>query len=226
MTARIREQLQRFRHEALEEDAEGDSLDTGGSDQPLVDIVAGDDQLKSTIAKLGEVSEHTKIVAAVIDAVITALPIKRLSLAGVLEPAQEKVPAATLVLTEGPRLAGTVALDTPALPADPTSADYLRLCDSAAVWVQYEVARQLRGGAVDRDEADSYALVRAGLDLLRANRVPEAIDALTRAIAAQPNNWSAHVNLNTVLMRFAGSQGVAKRIKRVLVQMERTDESW
>jgi tetratricopeptide (TPR) repeat protein len=226
MTARIREKLQRFREEGLEEDDEGYYLDTGGSDQPLVDIVAGDDQLKSTIAKLGEVSEHTKIVAAVIDAAITALPIKRLALAGVLEPAQKRVPAATLVLTEGPRLAGTVGLDTPALPADPTSADYLQLCDAAAVWVQYEVARQLRGGAVDRDAANSYALVRAGLDLVRAERMTEAIEAFSRAIAADPDNWSAHVNLNTVLMRYMKSPDMARRIKRVLVRMQRNEEPW
>jgi tetratricopeptide (TPR) repeat protein len=226
MTARIRERLQRFREEGLEEDDEGYYLDTGGSDQPLVDIVAGDDQLKSTIAKLGEVSEHTKIVAAVIDAAITALPIKRLALAGVLEPAQKRVPAATLVLTEGPRLAGTVGLDTPALPADPVSADYLQLCDAAAVWVQYEVARQLRGGAVDRDAATSYALVRAGLDLVRADRIPEAIEAFSRAIAAQPDNWSAHVNLITVLMRFVDSPDMARRIKRVLVRMRRIEDPW
>jgi tetratricopeptide (TPR) repeat protein len=226
MTGRIRERLQRFREEALADAAEGYPLDRGTSDQPLADIVAGDGQLKSALKGLGDASDHTKVVTAIIDFAITALPVTRLAVSGVLEPGREKVPAATLMLTEGPRLAATVALDAPASRVDLTSGDYMRLCDAAAVWVQYEVARQLRGGEIERDDAESYALVRVGLDFLATGEYDLAITAFDQAIAIQPTNWSAHVNLFATLTRHTRTPGVDGRIEAVMAKMEQAGATW
>ncbi len=92
-SAALRERLQHFRSEALDSQESTYGLDFGTGDEMLADIVSGDGQLGSAVAKLGEASDHTKLIAAVIGGLIAILPIRRLALSGVLGPAAEEVQA-------------------------------------------------------------------------------------------------------------------------------------
>lgn len=228
MVGRIREQLQRFRDEANEvERGVGYKLDVGSSEQVLADDVARDGHLRSAINKLGEASDQTALIAAVLNVLFAALPIKRLSVAGVIEPAQGTVPSATLTLNSGSRLAGSVVLEDTSCPAEPKAGDYMRLCDSAAVWVQYQVARELRHGRSDPHEAESYAYMQSGLELLKADRTYEAIAAFDAAIELQPDNWAAHTSLAAAYLRVQHDRrALLLRIRLVRQRMRQQLPAW
>jgi tetratricopeptide (TPR) repeat protein len=225
MSGRIRERLQRFREEALDEETHGDHLDRSGSNQPLFDTVSDNGALQQSLEKLSEASEQTKVIGALTAAVVTALPIPRYKLTGVIEPSRANVPMATVALERNGRLLGTIAVDLPALPEKPPGGEYLRLCDASAVWVQYHVAGNLSGDEPDPRRAESYAWVRAGLDLFHAGKDERALAAFDAAIEQQPANWAAHVNRIAVL-RNLQHPGIEDEIQDALTAMEQQATPW
>ena len=186
----------------------------------MIDIVGDDNSLKTAVGKLGDVTEHTQIVAAILGLLYAMLPIKRLSLTGVIEPATDNVPASTFALQSGARLAASTTVRTAAVPSSRAvaSGDYMALCSAAAVWAQYEIAREL-GSKLDPEDADSYRLVREGLQAMDADDLPRAASLFDAAIAVQPRNWTAHANSFAVLHALSPDIAFAPRIKGVMDDM-------
>jgi tetratricopeptide (TPR) repeat protein len=127
--------------------------------------------------------------------------------------------AATLSLEEDGRMAAAVHLTGPPLAADPSAADYLELVDPAAVWLQYEVARALKDRPKHRPQAtahaaESFALLRKGLDLHLAHDDQEARKAYEKAVALDPRNWAARVNLAMLEARVLNRYAVAVAMLR------------
>jgi len=174
--------------------------------------VSGDGGLESSLDKLGQVGGHSKVVAALIGFVVSILPIKRMSVAGVIEPASGPSASATLSIQTGQQLSGAVTIPGPTLGHDPVAGDYLALAGPAAVWVQYEVARALADSDLPLERAESYALVREGLDNYDAGDAPAAVEAFTHAIALDSKNWAARVNLAITLARLANNFDTAEEI--------------
>lgn len=204
MTARIRERLQSFRREATSEDDFDYDLDFDSGNQEVADIVSGDDQLSAALSKLGASSSQLGLITGVINLCLIVLPIKRLKLSGVLEPNVGTLAATTLMLQSGARLADSATLAGPELGKAPNADDYLRLCDSAAVWVQYAVASQT-SDRVKADDAESYALVREGLALYRSGELDEGMRRYEKAFGLDPRNWAARANLAIAKMRRFGA---------------------
>jgi tetratricopeptide (TPR) repeat protein len=229
-TAGIRSTLQRFRSEALDEERVGYLLDFGTGREELADVVSSDSQLSSALEKLGEASDHTKLVAAAIGFVTAVLPISRLAFSGVLGPSslggqagQAHGAMARLFLERSSKLTAAVALGG-RVQTTPEGGDYMALSNAAAVWVQYEVARELSGSDVEfrNGQAESYALVREGLDLHYAGQDHEAEEAFERALQIDRKNWAAHVNLAITKVRHAGSYRQAiQTLERALDEMRR-----
>jgi tetratricopeptide (TPR) repeat protein len=214
LSTRISERLQRFREEAVDVDKYGYRLDFGGSDQRFVDVVSSDGSLESSLSKLADASEHTKLVAALLNFIAQVLPVSRLALAGVVDPPVAQAPAATLTLTNGSKMVGATTLTAPATAETPTASDYLVLCDAAAVWVSYQVARDIGGGEekLGPGAATSYALVRKGLELQSAGQLEAAIAAYEQAVAEDAVNWSARVNLAIARARFKDDLSAAEAV--------------
>jgi tetratricopeptide (TPR) repeat protein len=214
MAARIRERLGRFRDEALHEDPSADELDFGTAGEEFADLVSGDSGLRNALDKARDLSAQTKVVAALLDVLYALLPIRRLSVTGVLDPPDRNGASLTLALQSGGRLETAASIAGPALSADPTATDYLRLADPAAVWIQFEVARVLTRGVVSPNAAESYALVREGLDRHLGGDLDEARLAYEQALDLDPRNWAAAVNLTVALGRagrYAAAVGVARQ---------------
>jgi tetratricopeptide (TPR) repeat protein len=194
--ARIRERLTRMREEATR--TQVPALDFGTPREDFADLVAGDNGLKSAVEKASEATgEHGKAVAAVLNLLYTLLPIRRLTIAGVVEPAVGPRASATLNLQNDGRLAAAASLVGPVskTPHALEASDYLKLAGPAAVWVQYEVARTIRGSRdLGPDAAESYALVREGLDRQLEGNYPEALGLYDHALELDPTNWAAWVN--------------------------------
>jgi hypothetical protein len=134
-----------------------------------------------------------------------ALPIRQLAVTGVLDPPAPGGVITTLSLENSGRLEAAASLRGPPLNRDPTAGDYLRLAQPSAVWVQYEVARVLSHGQVAPDAAESYALVREGLDRQLAGQDRAARQAYQQALALYSRNWAAYVNLAVLEARLAGN---------------------
>lgn len=203
IAAGIKERLWRMRDEAVSRTAPGYDLDFGTPRDEFADLVSDNGGLKSALENASEVSEQTKVVAAVINLVYWALPIKRFSLSGCLEPSNEAgEPGATLLLEKNSKLEGAATLRSPnPTAATLTAADYMRLVDPSAVWLQYEVTRVLRGRDADPEKAESYALLREGLDCYALKSLEEARSCYERAILLNRRNWAAYVSLAVVEAR-------------------------
>lgn len=219
LTARIRERLQRFREEALDEYGLTYSLDVGTSSQDLADIVSNNGQLRDSLSKLGDVSEHTRLVALVVNALIAALPIKRFAVSGIVEPASGPAASCTLALEVGPRLINAVTLTGGAVRQPPVKAsDYLGLAASAAVWIQYGVAREVSLASLGPETAESYALVLEGIRLYEAADMTdektkiEAINTFEEALALDSSNTAAKLNLAMAHARLRGDFDVSEAI--------------
>jgi tetratricopeptide (TPR) repeat protein len=208
LTARIKERLRRFRAEALGAETPGTvgtdyDLDFGGVDEEFADLVSGSSSLQNSLGKLSGLSEHTKLVGGLVDLVYALLPIKRLSISGVCDPAAASGASASLTLERDARLLAAVTLTGPPLPKAPTAPDYLALADPAAVWAQYVVARSLTRDDVRPEEAESYALLREGLGYQLAGDDIQARIAYREAIELNAQNWAARVNLAVTEARLA-----------------------
>lgn len=204
MTAQIKERLQRFREEALSQDSPDGDLDCGSTDEVIADLVSSHTNLKGALDKVGEISESTKIVAALVELLYTVLPIRRLSVSGVLNPPSRSGASVTLSMESDAQLAAATTLARPLENGKtPTCGDYMQLVDQAAVWVQFEVTRALTGREVALDEPESYARVRDGLDRHFERDAVHARAAFEEALSLNSSNWAAAIDLSVTEARLA-----------------------
>jgi tetratricopeptide (TPR) repeat protein len=211
LSAAVRERLQSFREEALDatQPAYGAEFATGNEE--LVDQVSGNSQLKNAFNKLSEANEQAKLLGALAELIVTVLPIARFTVAGVLLPpvdvpvagaaGAQRSSAVSLFIERDSKLAGAVNLTGKAIAGDPGAADYVALAGPAAVWLQYELARQLSGAAVEADAAESYALVNEGIGYFYSGQPAQARLAFERAIQLSSRNWAARSNLALTIAR-------------------------
>jgi tetratricopeptide (TPR) repeat protein len=223
VTARVRERLQRFREEVEDEAAFASNLDFGTSTQELAEITCGDSGLQSSLDKLADLGGHTGAVAALIGLVVGLLPIKRFSFSGIIEPASGPSASATMSFQAGSRQAGSVTLTGKTLDHEPVAGDYLALAAPAAVWVQYEVARAVADQELPPEIAESYALVREGLDHYVAGNPSDAITAFEQALELDSRNWPAKVNLAVTKARLANDFDVSEAILEQAVEDFKSD---
>lgn len=174
--------------------------------------MSGDGGLDGSLKKLGEAGGQAGAVAAIIGLLIGLLPIRRFSFSGVIEPASGPAASATLAMQSGQRQGGAVTLVGRALEHEPVAGDYLALAAPAAVWAQYEMARFLVSEPRSPEAAESYALVREGLDHHLAGDAAEAIAAFQHAIELDRDNWAAKVNLAVTQARLAKDCGAAEAV--------------
>jgi tetratricopeptide (TPR) repeat protein len=206
MTAQIKERLQRFREEALSGELPDNDLDFGSTNEAIAEFVSSDAGLQTALDKVGELSESTKVATALLELIYAALPIRRLSVSGVLDPPGTTSASITLSMESGSRLVAAATLKSPLLDtAKATSGDYMRLVDQAAVWVQFEVTKALTGNKVALDAPDSYARLREGLDRYFAGEPIQARAAFEEALTLNASNWAAAIDLASTEARLAGS---------------------
>jgi tetratricopeptide (TPR) repeat protein len=204
MTAQIKERLQRFREEALSDQSPDAELDFGSTDESIADLVSSTSGLKTALDTVSELGESTKLVTALLNLVYAALPIKRLTVSGVLDPPIASCASTTLSIESGAQLEAAVTLKRPLAKAPAvTSSDYIQLVDQAAVWVQFEVTRALTGGSVRPEQPESYALVREGLDRHFNRDGVGARVAFEEALSLDSRNWSAAIDLAVTEARLA-----------------------
>ncbi|MEA2243382.1 MAG: hypothetical protein QOD24_2938 [Solirubrobacteraceae bacterium] len=181
-------------------------MDFSTPGEDFADLVAADGGLKSALEKASESSGQLKIVGALLTLMYTLLPTQRLTVSGVVEPVVGSCASVTLNLDEGgrPIAAATLRGSDPEGGGEPATADFVSLADPAAVWVQYEVARAIRGD-IDRgpDAAVSYALVREGIEQQLAGDVEAARSKFLQARELDARNWAASLNLAMTEARLA-----------------------
>ncbi len=196
IAARIKERLHRMREEAVAADGGSYGIDASLPREDFADLVSESGSLKNSLEKASDVSDQTKIVAAVLNLVYALLPIQRISVVATMAPPAGTGAAATLIIEENGRLkAATTVQGAAPAAGDPKAADYDRLADPAAVWVQHEVTRILAKETEDADAAKAYALVREGLDFQLAEEWSKARACYLKAIGLNRRNWAAYVNL-------------------------------
>lgn len=216
ISARAKDKLLRMRDEATGRKDFVYDLNVATASERGVDITAGDPGLQSALDKASEVSEHAKVVTALLSLLYTLLPIRRLSIEGVVEPQAEKdCASATLTLTRNRTLRAASTLKGPVAkdPEKLTASDYIQLAEPAAVWMQYEVARAIRDDDEDEEftssAAEAYALIREGLGRFAAGDTEQARKFYGRALEANPRSWTARVNLAMTEAQLAGNYDVA-----------------
>jgi tetratricopeptide (TPR) repeat protein len=212
IVARVKDRLLRARDEAAGRTGLVYELDVATARESAVTVAAGDRGLQAAIEKASEVSEHAKIVTALLGLLYTLLPIRRIDIEGVVEPPAEKdCASATLTLTRDGTLRAASTLKGPVSKTALTHGDYVRLADPTAVWMQYEIARALRDD--DRDfgpnAAEAYALIREGLERYAAGDHDQARKFYGRALEANPASWTARVNLAVAEAQLAGEFVIA-----------------
>jgi tetratricopeptide (TPR) repeat protein len=196
--ARIKERLARMHAEATGSGGPGYELDRG-TPRDDFDVLLGDDKrLKTALEKASEATEHTKLVGAVLSLLYALLPLRRLTVMGVVEPQAGPRASATLNLESNGRLVAAAIVLSPVseTPGTLTAADYFKVADPAAVWMQFEVAREIQGGnGQGPDAAESHAAVRAGLESQLAGKYKEARKFYEDALRLDQTNLAAYVNL-------------------------------
>jgi tetratricopeptide (TPR) repeat protein len=214
ITARIKERLQRFREEALRDDQPDYQLDHGTGDEQFADLVSASDTLETALKNARELSDQTKILTALASLIYAALPIDRLTVNGAICTQDDKTAAGTFALERGAQLEAAVTITGPGDASDATGADFVALTDAAAAWVQYVVAQTLASKPFTPDQADSYALVQAGLRYQLEGKSDLAQHAYKSAIALNSENWAAHVNLAVTEARLGDGPAAAIPILR------------
>jgi hypothetical protein len=219
VTARIKEYLQRYRDEALREDSPDYDLDFGTGGEEFANIVSGSGRLKEALEKVRGISEHTKIVAAILDFLNALLPRRIFVVSGTLDCVSAKTASVTLFLAQDGRQKAAVALSAPASAQPPSADDYGQLAQPAAIWVQYEIARRLvRKSSIGPNDAASYALLREGLDCHLAGDDAGALEVLQEAVSLKPRNWAARANIAVLQAR--GEAGAEAAITTVRVALD------
>ncbi|HEX5374965.1 MAG TPA: hypothetical protein VFW48_02295, partial [Solirubrobacterales bacterium] len=221
IVARIKELLAKMRDEAVAKVPLEYDLDFGTPGEEFADLVSADKGLKSSLDNASDISEQTKLVAAVLGLVYSLLPIQRFEISGCLEPPQDSAASASLLLEEDTqRRAGTTVKRT-VKSATPGAAEYMTLVEPAAVWIQFEVARAIEGKAPDARAAESWALLDEGLRLYRLGELADAREAYERALLADSRNWAVYVSLAVAEARSATDfEAAMKRTLEALKKME------
>jgi tetratricopeptide (TPR) repeat protein len=219
--ARIKELLGRMRDEDLEAKTSEYDLDLGSPQEEFADLVSkSGGGLKSSLENASDISDQTKIVAALLQVVYGLLPISRYEISGSLQPPTMSGAAVTLLLERNARPVTAVTLHSPppvakvgakgkgadmveaAKDSEPKASDYAQLADPAAVWIQFEVARSLSGKAPKRGATESHALVREGIDFYSAlDNLAAARACFEKAIRLDRENWSAYACLTVAEAR-------------------------
>jgi tetratricopeptide (TPR) repeat protein len=205
LTARVKERLGRMRDEALSKSGPEYDLDFGTPREEFADQVAESKTLQTALDSASEVSDQTKLVAALIKLLSVFLPIRRFAVSGALEPPATAGPALTLVLEEEGKSESSTHLQGPSLGADPVAKDYMTLAGPAAVWLQYEIACSLTGEDGGPTRAESQALLREGLDRYQRDDIDGARSAFEQAIVLDHTNWGAYVSLAVAEARIGGN---------------------
>lgn len=219
LTARVKERLGRMREEAVAEDAPEYDLDFGTPREEFADQASENKSLQTALDSAAEVSDQTKLVAALLKALSAWLPIRRFAVSGSLEPPAKSGAAITLSLEEEGKTEAATRLRGPAAKEKPEAADYMVLADPAAVWIQYGIACALTGEKPDAAKAEAQALLREGLDRHHREELEEAREAFERAIVLDHTNWGACVSLAVTEARIGGDYD--KSIANVLAGIER-----
>jgi tetratricopeptide (TPR) repeat protein len=213
-TARVQEALQRFRADAVggaDDQSQGVDvhdydLDVGTGTEHFAELVSGESGLQNSLDKVSEIGPQTKVIAALLDLLSRVLPIRRLKVAGVMDPPDPRGASIVVSLEKDSRLEAAGVITGPELTADPTAIDYLRLAEPAAVWIQYEVARAITGERQRPGAPDSYSRLREGVAHQIAGQLELARDSYREAIEFDRTNWAAHVNLSVVEARLGNFQ--------------------
>jgi tetratricopeptide (TPR) repeat protein len=198
IAARIKERLGRMRDEALADELGEYDLDLGSPREEFADLVSKNGGLKKSLEKASDISDQTKLVAAVLDVVYALLPIPRYEISATLEPPASTGAAATLLLERNTKHEAATTLRSPEPAkgtAAPGAADYVKLADPAAVWIQFEIARSLKGDKANAAAAESHALVREGLDFYHRDDFEQARASYEKALRINRRNWAAYVCL-------------------------------
>jgi tetratricopeptide (TPR) repeat protein len=216
---RVKELLGRMRDEDVEEKMSEYDLDLGSPREEFADLVSkGGGGLKSSLENASDISDQTKIVAALLQIVYGLLPISRYEISGSLQPPATSGAAVTLLLERNAKPVTAVTLHSPppmakdaaaadkadkeAKDSEPKASDYAQLADPAAVWIQFEVARSLSGKAPKRGATESHALVREGINFYSAlDDMAAARVCFERAIRLDRENWSAYACLTVAEAR-------------------------
>ena len=214
-TARVQEALQRFRADAAGVandpsqgvDVHDYDLDVGTGTEHFANLVSGESGLQNSLDKVSEIGPQTKVITALVDLLSRVLPIRRLKIAGVMDPPDPKGASIVVSLEKDSRLQAAGVITGPELTADPTAIDYLRLAEPTAVWIQYEVARAITGERQEPGAPDSYSRLREGVAHQIAGQLELARDSYREAIEFDRTNWAAHVNLSVVEARLGNFQG-------------------
>jgi tetratricopeptide (TPR) repeat protein len=206
LDARIKRRLAEMQRIAFLKHGPAYELDFSTPAEDFADLVADNAGLKSSLDKASESSDQIKIVGAILTLLYTLLPTQRLTVSGVVEPMVGACASATLNLDNGgrPIAAATLLGSVDDSRGELAAADFVKLAEPAAVWVQYEVARAIRG-EIDRGPhaAVAYALVREGLEKQRAGDVPAARSKFEEARDLDGRNWAASLNLAMTEARLA-----------------------
>ncbi len=221
-TARVKDHLRRARDEAESERASEYSLDFGTPEQEFADVVSGSGGLKSSLEKASEISDQTQVVGALLDVVYALLPIPRFEISGAAEPPADGAAGATLLLESNKTLEAAITVrDRVRGRRTPAAGDYVDLADLAAVWIQYEIARVLDSKAVELDAAESWLLVRKGLDHYAREEVRQARASFGEAIRWNRRNWAAVLGVAMTEARLRGrfDRAIAL-LEQALVDME------
>jgi tetratricopeptide (TPR) repeat protein len=225
--ARIKERMARIPDEVRHADAMEFELDFGTPRESFSVAIGGNDGLKSALENASEAADQTRFIGALVNLLYVILPVRRLTVAGVVEAPAANSAAATLMLeNNGTLVASHTICGTPDPDrTTPSRADYVALADPAAVWVQYEVARAVEGGNdLGVHDAESYSLVREGLALQFTGDPREAHRLYERAVELADTNWAAQLNLAMNEARVRGDYPRAVEIlSNAATAMESTD---
>jgi tetratricopeptide (TPR) repeat protein len=209
LDAHIKENLVRAREDVDRANAPEYELDSGRPRDDFIVLVGGDTGLKSALDKASEATEKTKLIAAIVNVIYAVLPIRRVDVAGVVDLPGGDAASATLNLSRNGTLAASASVNAPAVPAGTELGvpDFLKLADPAAVWVQYEVLRALKGGGdpLPAHGAESYVYVRQGLERQFAGDQRRADELYETAVKLAPDNWAARLNQAMTEARQAGN---------------------
>jgi thioredoxin-like negative regulator of GroEL len=235
VAARIKACLQASRDQALFDSEDGDyDLDYGAGVEEFVNIVSENDSLQAAFKAARDISAQSAPVAAILDVVYGILPIRKVVVEGVLDDGDPNSVSATLTLQDGSRQVAAVTLTVPTAEKGKTTAsDYARLARPAALWIHYEAAHLTnikKDTRLASNGAASYALLREGIDRQTENDTVEAGRAYEAAIALNPENWAARVNLASLRARRLAKSDPSARARAIsdvqdgLDEMRRIDE--
>lgn len=199
LTAATKESVRELREETTADDLTAYDLDWPAPQEEFADFVAEDGVLKNALEKASDISDQAKIVAALLSLAYAILPIKRLSLSGAVAPTHDGVSVA-LGLENSGRLEAAVTLTSILGEGeDPAVADYVQLAKPAAVWTQFGVGSILSRTPIAPDDAESFGLLRLGLDALAPPQDKVAARTYFReAVRLNRRNWAAYVGLASI----------------------------